>query len=46
MDFIWQLKGVNMCLDSEVPLDNGYKMFATVSSGFQRLAFKKSVFKQ
>ena len=31
MDFIWQLKGVNICLDSEVPLDNGYKMLATVS---------------
>lgn len=31
VDFIWQLKGVNMCLDSEVPLDNGYNMLARVS---------------
>lgn len=31
MDFIWQLKGVNMCLDSEVPPDNGYIMLARLS---------------
>lgn len=31
MDFIWQLKGVNTCLDSEAPLVKGYNMLARVS---------------
>lgn len=31
MESIWQLKGVNMCLDSEGPPDNAYNMLAWVS---------------
>lgn len=28
MDFIWQPKGINMCLDLEVPPDNGHIHYA------------------